>query len=239
MEESKTVVVYRLITSRLVDTRQAYAISKALNLALGEDSPRRLTDRLSRLEDVTLPILWSCQLATFVGLVAVLEDSKGSASIPELARLIRADGTEVPTELEAEAAVIYEKYRVFRNKLFSHNSTQREQHRELFDEAKISWDQLDADFDAVTRIFKPELGALTQALNKALTEGIQRGQLTGQAMTELSAGFQEILNVPNSQLIWSYFNKGTHDEEDREDFEIQAARQTYAALDRIARALQE
>ncbi|MGV4800211.1 hypothetical protein ACSMEB_14015 [Stenotrophomonas maltophilia] len=152
MEESKTVVVYRLITSRLVDTRQSYAISKALNLALGEDSPRRLTDRLSGLEDVTLPILWSCQLATFVGLVAVLEDSKGSASIPELARLIRADGTEVPAELEAEAAVIYEKYRVFRNKLFSHNSTQREQHRELFDEAKISWEQLDADFDAVTRI---------------------------------------------------------------------------------------
>lgn len=152
MEESKTVVVYRLITSRLVDTRQAYAISKALNLALGEDSPRRLTDRLSRFEDVTLPILWSCQLATFVGLVAVLEDSKGSASIPELARLIRADGTEVPAELEAKAAVICEKYRVFRNKLFSHNSTQREQHRELFDEAKISWEQLDADFDAVTRI---------------------------------------------------------------------------------------
>lgn len=138
MEESKTVVVYRLITSRLVDTRQAYAISKALNLALGEDSPRRLTDRLSGLEDVTLPILWSCQLATFVGLVAVLEDSKGSASIPELARLIRGDGTEVPAELEAEAAKICDKYRVFRNKLFSHNSTQREQHRELFDEAKIS-----------------------------------------------------------------------------------------------------
>ena len=152
MEESKTVVVYRLITSRLVDTRQAYAISKALNLASGEDSPRRLTDRLSGLEDVTLPILWSCQLATFVGLVAVLEDSKGSASIPELARLIRADGTEVPAELEAEAAAICDKYRVFRNKLFSHNSTQREQHRELFDEAKISWEQLDADFDAVTRI---------------------------------------------------------------------------------------
>jgi len=152
MEESKTVVVYRLITSRLVDTRQSYAISKALNLALGEDSPRRLTDRLSGLEEVTLPILWSCQLATFVGLVAVLEDSKGSASIPELARLIRADGTEMPADLEAEAAVICEKYRVFRNKLFSHNSTQREQHRELFDEAKISWEQLDADFDAVTRI---------------------------------------------------------------------------------------
>lgn len=152
MEESKTVVVYRLITSRLVDTRQSYAISKALNLALGEDSPRRLTDRLSGLEDVTLPILWSCQLATFVGLVAVLEDSKGSASIPELARLIRADGTEVPAELDAEAAAICDKYRVFRNKLFSHNSTQREQHRELFDEAKISWEQLDADFDAVTRI---------------------------------------------------------------------------------------
>lgn len=119
---------------------------------MGENSPRRLTDRVSGLEDVTLPILWSCQLATFVGLVAVLEDSKGSASIPELARLIRADGTKVPAELEAETAVICDKHRVFRNKLFSHNSTQREHYREIFDEEKISWDQLDADLDAVTRI---------------------------------------------------------------------------------------
>jgi len=88
-------------------------------------------------------------------------------------------------------------------------------------------------------IFKPELGALSQALSGALTEGIQRGQFTGQAMASLHAGFQEILNVPNSQLIWSYFNKGTHDEEDREDFEIQAIQQTYAALNKIATALRE
>lgn len=192
MEESKTVVVYRLITSRLVDTRQAYAISKALNLALGEDSPRRLTDRLSRLEDVTLPILWSCQLATFVGLVAVLEDGKGSASIPELARLIRADGTEVPAELEAEAAVIYEKYRVFRNKLFSHNSTQREQHRELFDEAKISWDQLDADFDAVTRILF-QIADRNQELSLDLAPlmAFNHVEATESKMRELLAKIQE------------------------------------------------
>ncbi len=192
MEESKTVVVYRLITSRLVDTRQAYAISKALNLALGEDSPRRLTDRLSGLEDVTLPILWSCQLATFVGLVAVLEDSKGSASIPELARLIRADGTEVPAELEAEAAVIYEKYRVFRNKLFSHNSTQREQHRELFDEAKISWEQLDADFDAVTRILF-QIADKNQELSLDLAPlmAFNHVEATESKMRELLAKIQE------------------------------------------------
>lgn len=192
MEESKTVVVYRLITSRLVDTRQLYAISKALNLALGEDSPRRLTDRLSRLEDVTLPILWSCQLATFVGLMAVLEDSKGSASIPELARLIRADGTEVPAELEAEAAVIYEKYRVFRNKLFSHNSTQREQHRELFDEAKISWDQLDADFDAVTRILF-QIADRNQELSLDLAPlmAFNHVEATESKMRELLAKIQE------------------------------------------------
>lgn len=127
-------------------------ISKVLNRALGEDRPRRLTERLARLEDVTRPILWSCQLATFVGLVAVHEDSKGSASVPELARLIRTDGTTVPAELEAEAALICEKYRVFRNKLFSHISTRREQHRFVFDEVKISWSQLDEDFDAVPRI---------------------------------------------------------------------------------------
>lgn len=192
MEESKTVVVYRLITSRLVDTRQSYAISKALNLALGEDSPRRLTDRLSDLEDVTMPILWSCQLATFVGLVAVLEDSKGSASIPELARLIRADGTEVPAELEAEASAIYDKYRVFRNKLFSHNSTQREQHRELFDEAKISWEQLDADFDAVTRILF-QIADKNQALSLDLAPlmAFNHVEATESMMKELLAKIQE------------------------------------------------
>lgn len=192
MEESKTVVVYRLITSRLVDTRQSYAVSKALNLALGEDSPRRLTDRLSDLEDVTMPILWSCQLATFVGLVAVLEDSKGSASIPELARLIRADGTEVPAELEAEASAIYDKYRVFRNKLFSHNSTQREHHREIFDEAKISWEQLDADFDAVTRILF-QIADKNQALSLDLAPlmAFNHVEATESMMKELLAKIQE------------------------------------------------
>lgn len=192
MEESKTVVVYRLITSRLVDTRQSYAISKALNLALGEDSPRRLTDRLSGLEDVTLPILWSCQLATFVGLVAVLEDSKGSASIPELARLIRADGTDVPAELEAEAAKIYDKYRVFRNKLFSHNSTQREQHREIFDEAKISWDQLDADFDAVERLlFQIADKSQELSLDLAPLMAFNDVEATESKMREIFAKIQE------------------------------------------------
>ncbi|WP_313159621.1 hypothetical protein [Stenotrophomonas sp.] len=192
MEESKTVVVYRLITSRLVDTRQSYAISKALNLALGEDSPRRLTDRLSGLEDVTLPILWSCQLATFVGLVAVLEDSKGSASIPELARLIRADGTDVPAELEAEAAKIYDKYRVFRNKLFSHNSTQREQHREIFDEAKISWDQLDADFDAVEQLlFQIADKSQELSLDLAPLMAFNDVEATESKMREIFAKIQE------------------------------------------------
>lgn len=149
MEESKVAVVYRLIASRLTETRQAYTISKALHDAFGD---RILATQLSRIASVTSPILWSCQLATFVGLVSVLENKDGSASIPVLARLIRADGAEVPGELEAEAAAICEKYRVFRNKLFSHNSIQREHHREVFDEAKISWDQLDADFDVVQRI---------------------------------------------------------------------------------------
>jgi len=192
MEESKTVVVYRRITSRLVDTRQSYAIGKALNLALGEDSPRRLTDRLSGLENVTLPILWSCQLATFVGLVAVLEDSKGSASIPELARLIRADGTDVPAELEAEAAKIYDKYRVFRNKLFSHNSTQREQHREIFDEAKISWDQLDADFDAVERLlFQIADKSQELSLDLAPLMAFNDVEATESKMREIFAKIQE------------------------------------------------
>ncbi|MDA5342853.1 hypothetical protein [Stenotrophomonas maltophilia] len=149
MEESKVVVVYGLVASRLTETRQVYTISKAIHDTFGD---RILTDQFSHTASVAGPILWSCQFATFVGLVSILEKKDGSASIPALARLVRASGAEVSEEIEAEAAAICEKYRIFRNKLFSHNSTQRERHREIFNEAKITWDQLDADFDAVERI---------------------------------------------------------------------------------------
>lgn len=149
MEELKISVVYRLIASRLMETRQTHVILKALHDAVDD---RILTAPFSRLARVTSPIRWSCQLATFVGLVSVLEKDNRSATIPTLARLVRAEGIDVPKELDEEAAQICEKYRVFRNKLFSHNSVEREELRKEFDDAKISWAQLDTDFDATERI---------------------------------------------------------------------------------------
>ncbi|MCU1176766.1 hypothetical protein JAK52_20010 [Stenotrophomonas maltophilia] len=98
----------------------------------------------------------------------------------------------MPAELEAEAAKICDKYRVFRNKLFSHNSTQREQHRELFDEAKISWEQLDADFDAVTRILF-QIADKNQALSLDLAPlmAFNHVEATESMMKELLAKIQE------------------------------------------------
>ena len=58
--------------------------------------------------------------------------------------------------------------------------------------------------------------------------------LTGVSWASISTGFEEVLAVPNNQLIWSYFNKGTHDEVDREDFELPAVRHTLMALKKIS-----
>ena len=82
--------------------------------------------------------------------------------------------------------------------------------------------------------YKPELGALSKALLKGIQLGSERGMLTGASWASISTGFEEVLAVPNNQLIWSYFNKGTHDEVDREDFELPAVRHTLMALKKIS-----
>lgn len=87
--------------------------------------------------------------------------------------------------------------------------------------------------------FKPELGALTKALLSKVESGSKANALTGDAWAAILSGLQEILIVPNSVLIWSYFNKGTHDEPDREDFELPAVKQTLAALQKISGVLAE
>lgn len=150
---SKIERFYGLIGSRLSETKQAFVISKALNEAFGGELSAELAQKVDDLRAVAWPILWSCQVATFTGLVAVLEKSEGSASIPELARLIRLRGGVVPTELEEEIGIIFEKNRTFRNKLFTHNSIHRERIQKEFNSLKISWETMAKDFETVERVF--------------------------------------------------------------------------------------
>lgn len=84
---------------------------------------------------------------------------------------------------------------------------------------------------------RPELRNLTDGLQKKISAGVAQGLLTGDAWTRRHEGLQEILNIPEHHLAWQYFNKGTHDEPDREDFEVQIVRNIVTALGKISDTL--
>lgn len=84
---------------------------------------------------------------------------------------------------------------------------------------------------------RPELRNLTDNLQKRISSGVAQGLLTGDAWTRRHEGLQEILNIPEHHLAWQYFNKGTHDEPDREDFEVQIVRNIVTALGKISDTL--
>jgi recombinational DNA repair ATPase RecF len=84
---------------------------------------------------------------------------------------------------------------------------------------------------------RPELRALTEGLAKKIKLGRDRGILTSDAWVQRHEGLQEILEIPERHLAWQYFNKGTHDEPDREDFEVQIVRKIVEALTKISATL--
>ncbi len=81
---------------------------------------------------------------------------------------------------------------------------------------------------------RPELRGLTIELEKRIGQGILQGVLTGEKWVGRHDGLEAILKVPERHLFWQYLNKGTHDEEDREDFEIQIVRSIIEALTGIS-----
>lgn len=52
----------------------------------------------------------------------------------------------------------------------------------------------------------------------------------------LLAAYSRILGIPVNNLVWTYLNKGTHEEADRDDFDgelVEVVVQTLEELDRL------
>lgn len=75
----------------------------------------------------------------------------------------------------------------------------------------------------------PELSNVTQGLVKALNQGIASGGL-GEPWVTRRDRLDSILNAKPNSLAWMSLNKGTHEEEDREDFEEPTLRRILSAL---------
>lgn len=92
--------------------------------------------------------------------------------------------------------------------------------------------QLSLDLRSPTS--RPELRNLTLKIEKSIQRGREQGKLNSEIWVRRHEGLKEILEIPENHLAWQYLNKGTHDEEDREDFEMQVVRQVVSALEKIS-----
>lgn len=80
---------------------------------------------------------------------------------------------------------------------------------------------------------EPQLRNLCEAISKNL-----RGAKTFEHPNKevLSQAFGQILGIPDTNLIWTYLNKGTHEEADRDDFDsehVETVIQTLESIDRL------
>jgi energy-coupling factor transporter ATP-binding protein EcfA2 len=83
----------------------------------------------------------------------------------------------------------------------------------------------------------PELRGLTEQLAKRFSDlGASDTEYAAKCRI-IKAGLDVLLGVPAQNLVWTYLNKGTHDEPDRDDFEGDVVRRVVGALNQIEAAL--
>ena len=80
---------------------------------------------------------------------------------------------------------------------------------------------------------EPGLRNVCDAIHKKLREAVA---FNHESKTPLITAYGNILGIPEGNLIWTYLNKGTHEEADRDDFDAEKVEnvvQTLEALDVI------
>lgn len=77
---------------------------------------------------------------------------------------------------------------------------------------------------------EPALRNLCEALAKKLREA----QTFNHANKEpIIAAYGRILGIPTTNLVWTYLNKGTHEEADRDDFDGELVESVVVALEEL------
>ena len=79
---------------------------------------------------------------------------------------------------------------------------------------------------------EPALRNLCEALAKKLRDA----QTFNHANKEpIIAAYGRILGIPTTNLVWTYLNKGTHEEADRDDFDGELVESVVATLEELDR----
>lgn len=79
---------------------------------------------------------------------------------------------------------------------------------------------------------EPQLRALCEALAKRLSEARTFAHASKDPLLD---GLRTILGIPIPTLVWTILNKGTHEEEDRDDFDLDQVRLVITTLEGIDR----
>lgn len=102
-----------------------------------------------------------------------------------------------------------------------------------------TWRWLGSHDQGVLNLMLPGVGAepVLRNLCEALVKKLRDAQTFNHANKEpLLSAYGRILGIPVNNLIWTYLNKGTHEEADRDDFDgelVESVVQTLEELDRL------
>lgn len=77
---------------------------------------------------------------------------------------------------------------------------------------------------------EPSLRNLCEAISKNLRGAIRFEHANKEMLTE---AYRHILGIPETNLVWTYLNKGTHEEADRDDFDSEQVEIIVQQLERI------
>jgi len=80
---------------------------------------------------------------------------------------------------------------------------------------------------------EPKLRNLCEALVKKLNEASTFNHANKERVL---VAYRRILGIPKTNLVWTYLNKGTHEEADRDDFDgelVESIVQTLEELDKL------
>lgn len=77
---------------------------------------------------------------------------------------------------------------------------------------------------------EPSLRNLCEALAKKLKDATT---FNHESKTPLVAAYDTILGIPSNNLVWTYLNKGTHEEADRDDFDAEVVETVVQILETL------
>ncbi|RUR68694.1 hypothetical protein EJP67_16655 [Variovorax guangxiensis] len=143
------------VSARLEETLSAFQIAKVVNEEANAEANAALNAAINQRSLFWTTVMNSAQSTYFIGMFALLDTDKDSASLYSLIQEIeKTNPNSIPADLKPSLATIKTRYKQFRHKLFGHNDKNREAFAQRLNAAGFTWTSIAADMGTLDHAFK-------------------------------------------------------------------------------------